>query len=326
VIRHKRKHPDGQEDAPARPDLFSQMINAIFLQPKRFQYIIGREACPNHPQSKEVKMKAKTLTVISVLAALALLLSGPATASVGATPAVVPVGQGQAWLLPVAAQQQAQQAQNVEFVAQIGGATYAVAVQGNYAYIGLGPRLVILNVSDRAHPALVGQTGVLPGLVNDMAVTGSYAYVATGDGGLRIINISDPAHPTEVGFYDTSGYAQGVVVSGDYAYVADGSGLRIIRVSDPAHPQEISFLYTGYALDVAISGNYAYIAGGYGYGLRIINVADPSNPQQVGLCYTPGELQGVAVSGPYAYVADGSKGLGVIDVSTPGQSSAGWFT
>ena len=32
-------------------------------------------------------------------------------------------------------------AENVEFVGHIGGATWAVAVQGDYAYIGEGPRL-----------------------------------------------------------------------------------------------------------------------------------------------------------------------------------------
>lgn len=50
-------------------------------------------------------------------------------------------------------------AHNVEFVGQIGGVTYAVA-RGNYAYIGVGLRLVILDVSIRAHPTFVGQTGV----------------------------------------------------------------------------------------------------------------------------------------------------------------------
>jgi hypothetical protein len=82
--------------------------------------------------------------------------------------------------------------------------------------------------------------------------------------GLRVIDVSDPAHPTEVGFYDTPGYARGVAVSGPYAYVADGgSGLRVIDVSDPAHPTEVGFYDTpGYAYGVAVSGPYAYVADG----------------------------------------------------------------
>ncbi len=57
---------------------------------------------------------------------------------------------------------QQQQAENVEFIGQIGGVTYAVAVQGTYAYIGVGPRLVILDVSDPARPRMVGRTAPPP--------------------------------------------------------------------------------------------------------------------------------------------------------------------
>ena len=119
-------------------------------------------------------------------------------------------------------------AQNVELVGQIGGTTYTVAVQGNYAYIGVGSRLVILNISITTQPTVVGQTGILPGIVENVFIKGNYAYVADGFSGLRIIDVSNPAQPGEVGFYVTPGYAWGVAVSGSYAYVADGfSGLRL---------------------------------------------------------------------------------------------------
>ena len=115
--------------------------------------------------------------------------------------------------------------QNVEFVGQIGGATYAVAVQGNYAYVGEGPRLTILDVSNPVSPTMVGKTDPLPDVVYDVAVAGNYAYVADEYyGGLRVVDVSDPAHPTEVGSYDTPGYAYGVAVAGNYVYLADEDG------------------------------------------------------------------------------------------------------
>jgi len=89
----------------------------------------------------------------------------------------------------------AQGGSNVELVGQIGGLTLAVAVQGRYAYVGVGPRLVVVDVGDPARPVEVGQTGVLPGVVQDVAVSGSYAYVADWDGGLRVIDVSDPSSP-----------------------------------------------------------------------------------------------------------------------------------
>ena len=111
--------------------------------------------------------------------------------------------------------------QNVEFVSQIGGSTRAVAVSGHHAYIGVGPRLVILDVSNAAHPEVAGQTDVLPGIVGGVVVSGNYAYVADGHSGLRIIDVSNFSGLTEVGSCYTLG-AVGVAVSGNYAYVADG--------------------------------------------------------------------------------------------------------
>ena len=66
-----------------------------------------------------------------------------------------------------------------------------------------------------------------------VAAAGKYAYVADGYSGLHIANVSNPAVPTEVGFYDTPGYAYGVAVADNYAYVAEeGCGLVILRYSE----------------------------------------------------------------------------------------------
>jgi len=209
-------------------------------------------------------------------------------------------------------------AQNVEFVGQIGGLPYAVAVQGNYAYLGVGPRLVVLDISNPANPMVVGQTEVLPHVVRSVAVVGSYAYVAAVHSGLRIINVSDPAAPTEAGSHDMWWVALGVAVAGNYAYVATGeSGLRIINVSDPAAPTETgSYDTPEYAWGVAVAGNYAYVADSWDGGLRIINVSDPAAPTETGSYDTPGRASGVAVMGNYAYVADW-EGLCIINVSDP---------
>lgn len=127
-------------------------------------------------------------------------------------------------------------AHNVESVGQIGGVTYAVALRGNYAYIGVGPRLVIFDVSIRAHTTFVGQTGVLPDLVRGVAVGRKYAYVADGSSGLRIVEISDPSNPTQVGTHDTPGVAHGAAVEGDYTYVATGSGVVCVSWMSPIRP------------------------------------------------------------------------------------------
>ncbi|MER3545820.1 MAG: hypothetical protein C4311_14815 [Chloroflexota bacterium] len=120
-------------------------------------------------------------------------------------------------------------APDAALIGQIGGSAYAVAVQGHCAYIGVGPRLVIVDISNPAQPVAVGRTRVLPSIVGDIALAGSYAYIADGYTGLRILSISDPANPYEVGFYATPAFASGVAVAGAYAYVPDrGGGLDIV--------------------------------------------------------------------------------------------------
>jgi len=104
-----------------------------------------------------------------------------------------------------------------------------------------------------------------PGSAYNVAVSGSYAYVADGYSGFRVIDVSTPSTPVEVGFLDTPGIAKGVAVSGGYAYVSDDyeGGLRVIDVSMPWAPVEVGFVYTpGPALGAAVAGGYVYLAEG----------------------------------------------------------------
>jgi hypothetical protein len=204
-------------------------------------------------------------------------------------------------------------------------------VAGSYAYVVDGNSLRIIDVSDPTAPI---ETGVLEpsGSLYDVAVAGSYAYLANSTRGLRIIDVSDPADPAEVGLCDTPGNSVGVAVAGNYAYVADGSGggLRIIDISDPAVPTEVGFYITYNARDVAVVANYAYVADGSGGGLRIIDVSDPANPIEVGSYGTPGTAEDVAMAGDYAYTANyyssGGGTLHIIDISVPeAPAGAGFY-
>ena len=259
------------------------------------------------------------MIVVVMLLPLGLENSSRAAAQEASSVPNSPESSGQ---FPHAAAQTAADAENVEFVGHIGGSTEAVAVQGDYAYIGEGPRLTILDISDPASPTVVGKTLPLPGIVQGVAIAGDYAYVA-GGGGLVVVDVSNPANPTEVGFYNTPvsvWSAWDVVVVGGFAYVPWGdAGLRVVDVSNPANPTEVGFYDTpGWAYGVAVAGGYAYVADREG-GLRVVDVSTPANPTEVGFYDTPGcaYAHRVAVAGDYAYVADGKGGLQVVDISTP---------
>ena len=220
-----------------------------------------------------------------------------------------------------------QETLNVVLDGQITGTTSAVAIQGQYAYIGSGQRLTIQDISNPAAPVFVGQTDPLPGNVKGVAVAGSYVYVAAFINGLRVIDASNPAAPVEVGFLMTTGNPQNVAVAENYVYLVDlFNGLHIIDVSVPTAPVEVGFFDTpGEPQDVAIAGSTAYVADGSG-GLRLIDVSNPAVPSEVGFYDTPQEARGVAVAGSYAYVADGSSGLRIIDASVPATAfEAGFY-
>ena len=103
--------------------------------------------------------------------------------------------------------------------------------------------------------------------------------------------------------------ADGVALSGNYAYVAtDNGGLQVIDITNPASPQIVGSRDTpDGARGVAVSATYAYVAD-WDSGLQVIDIANPANPQIVGSVDTPSAANGVAVSEPYAYVADGGLG------------------
>ncbi|MEO0289055.1 MAG: T9SS type A sorting domain-containing protein [candidate division WOR-3 bacterium] len=208
---------------------------------------------------------------------------------------------------------------NVKGIARIPffGNVNDLFVVDTFAYVCMDFNLVILNISNKTTPQLLGYFD-FSSTANGVYVLGNYAYIVTYDSGFRIIDISNPSSPTEVGYYDTPGNAYGVCVTGGYAYVADGdSGLRIIDISIPTSPSEVGYYNTpDWATDVYVSGGYAYVADGSS-GLRIIDVSTPTSPSEVGYYDTPDWATDVYVSGGYAYVADGFSGLRIIDVSNP---------
>ena len=205
----------------------------------------------------------------------------------------------------------------IRLVGQIGGPIQSLAVQGTYAYVGVGMRLVILDISNPAVPQEVGVSEVLNEPIRDVTVVGSTAYVVDSEG-LWIFNVSDPTYPTFVGFYETPGFAEGIAVVGYNVYVADGwAGLCIIDVSDPENPIGVGFVRTpGYALDVVVTEDAAYVAAA-GAGLRIVDISDPTSPIEVGFYDTPGYAYGVAIVSRFAYIADAWKGVQIVDVSDP---------
>ena len=205
---------------------------------------------------------------------------------------------------------------------QVGGAIYGVDAQYVYAFIGQGPRFKILNVSKPSNPVLMGRSDLLPGVVQDVEIVGSYAYVAAGFGGLRVIDVGDPTHFVEVGAFEDLVWANDVEVEGSYAYVADpDTGLWILDVSDPTHPTRVGLYTQDDTNGVDVIGRYAYLATDDTRAeFQVVDVLNPASPVKVGEVNLSGLGKDVEVQGPYAYVvtASGTSGtLTIVDISSP---------
>ncbi|MGB3219680.1 MAG: hypothetical protein WBD79_19985, partial [Anaerolineae bacterium] len=263
-----------------------------------------------------------TLVVSATPPGAASILSGAPLAELPASRAALPVAQQAVTVvhLPFIGQHARSYLMPI---GQIGGPTDAVAVLDGYAYIGIGPRLVILDIHNPDAPTVVGQSWFLIfSEVLDIAVAheppgsgATLAYVAAGERGFHIFDVSDPAHPRLLGSCYNGLNARGVAVAGSLAYVAgEPGGLHIIDVSDPTNPRWRGLYVTpGGASDVAVAGDLAYVADSS--GLRIIDVSDPAQPIPRG--HTTGGVMDVAVIGSLAYLANGNDGLQIIDVSNP---------
>ncbi len=124
--------------------------------------------------------------------------------------------------------------------------------------------------------------------------------------------------PSALSFVAIPGYANGVAVSGDFAFVAAGStGLQVVSLSaDRRTPAVVASLNVGgNANDVTLAGNIAYLATGA--GLKVVDVSTPAAPRLLGTFGGVGNALGVKVRGTTAYVTGGSS-LYIVSVANPG--------
>jgi hypothetical protein len=129
---------------------------------------------------------------------------------------------------PVATQTEAAQVQSspLKLISQLGGGVWAVDVQGQVAYVGVGPRLWVLDTSS-SELKVLGQSEVLKSKVRGVEVRDNYAYLATEgyDEELVILDISDPVQPLRVSSLDAPSTARYLRLEGDLVYMATHTGL-----------------------------------------------------------------------------------------------------
>jgi len=226
---------------------------------------------------------------------------------------------------------------NVRLVGQIGGWCLTVEFVGHYAYMGEGPNLRILDVSNPSLPVPIGNVWLGDFWVYHIRVKNTLAYVAGGElggfSGLKIADVANPRSPRLLGSFPTPYQATGVCVTNGLAYVAYGDvhngsnaapgGVRIVDVSIPSSPSLRGSFDTGtVAYKTYVTGGIAYVATRG--GLYIYDVTNPAAARRLSIAYSP-YCNDVYVRGNLAYSAYGS-GLQITDVTSPSAPARrGWL-
>lgn len=118
----------------------------------------------------------------------------------------------------------------VELVGQWGGTPNAIAMRDNLAFVGVGSRLVVLDLNDPAAPHRIGQSQPLASWISRVVLDGERAYVAAGSFGFGILDNSDPTRPSRLGrvqvnYVTGPDWIRDIAVRGNLVFVAaSGTG------------------------------------------------------------------------------------------------------
>lgn len=219
---------------------------------------------------------------------------------------------------------------------QIGGLSGGLAVEGDYAYVGEGLRVVVFDISRPSSPQIIGHSPIFSSAVSAIQVRAGLAYVAAGPAGLQVVDVSTPRSPRLVGSLAVAGSSMDVTVDGSLAFVVQHlsevqglSGSRsmwslvVVDVTAPASPQVIgSFPLAAGAKKLVASGGMVYVADNFWFGQReafngltVVDVSDPSAPRLAGSVKMD-ESSDLEVIEHVAYSV-GSLKMTIVDLSSP---------
>ncbi len=184
---------------------------------------------------------------------------------------------------------------------------------GDYVYLAdftAGVR--ILDISNIFSISEVSRFHVSGQNTYSTAVNWPYLYVSSRYG-FSIVNIENVYSPQEI-YFESLSYVYEIDIVADYAFIAFYGGLRIYDISDVRNPElRGELILPAPARSVKVRGDFAYITMGGG-GLSIVRISNPYQPYEVDW-YNPlrAEMNNLALSGRYLYIANGDKGLLIVD-------------
>jgi hypothetical protein len=184
---------------------------------------------------------------------------------------------------------------------QIGGPLNALALDGDYAYLGVGPRLRIVSLADLERPTRVWESADYGQLVRNVAVADGVAYVALGGDGLRVLDVANPAASREIAVVPVE--SEQLAIAGPWLIDVSFHALRIYDRRDPADLREIGSTALRWRVaGLTAHGRWTYLSTTTS-GLLAVDIGDPTRPVLHEEPVLPSEVGRLVTHGDRGYVS-----------------------
>ncbi len=198
-----------------------------------------------------------------------------------------------------------------------------------YALLGNGDGIVIVDVTDPVNPAVLFTVPAAASLWREIKTYSHYAYAGTeGGGGITIIDLSDLPNSYISKVYDGDGAIAGqldnshtVQVFDDHLYIFGSNlGTVICDLTDPWNPQYAGAYTANYVHDGYVLNDTMWTSEIYAGQFSLVDVTNKANPVVVASEPTPGDFNHngwFSDDRNYFYTTDElpNTPLGVFDVS-----------
>jgi hypothetical protein len=187
-------------------------------------------------------------------------------------------------------------------------------VAGNHMYVCADAGLVVIDISKIGTELAVAATQLNPDGSKVVSLKELAKHAAKADPNLlKVVSVVPMNKP------------KAVRIQFRYAFVVDADGLKVVDVTDPAAAKlvEGSLVPLKDAHNLYLSRTYAYVAGGT-EGMVLVDIEKATAPKLDQVFTADGFLSdvrdikvGMTNNSVYAYVANGRKGLAVVQMTSP---------
>ncbi|MFM7177768.1 MAG: LVIVD repeat-containing protein, partial [Bacteroidota bacterium] len=178
------------------------------------------------------------------------------------------------------------------------GVWHYVDPAGNeYALLGNGDGLVIVDVNDPSNPAVLHTVPAASSLWREVKTFGHYAYAGTeGGGGITIVDLSGLPATYNSKIYNGDGAIAGQLSSSHTVQVFGNSlyafgtniGTVICDLTDPWNPTYVGSYGAFYVHDGTVRNDTLWSSEVFNGQFSVVDVTDKSNPTVISSHPTPG--------------------------------------